>query len=543
VTTAAIGGGVARLDAHHGQFLELLFTAERHLARGRREAAAVYAQIAGTYAWFNHTGLFASPALEDLLRRLGLHLPPVASHADPEPDPAHVLHVVTQLYQTGGPTQAIACWLEQDGDRRHTVCVTRQGAPPVPDKILSRLNVPSDLLRLDTGRGGLMGRATALRDAATRADVIILHSHPYDVIPVVAFAGVDGLPPVVFVNHADHVFWIGTTVTDVLMNMRDSGSRLAAARRGVDPRRSVVVPRPLRPTERTVAREEAKRRLGLPEDRVLIVTAADAPKYRQVSSPSFLDLLVPVLEAHDDALLFAAGPAPEGDWRVAEEATGGRIRALGRLPDVSLLQQAADVYVDSFPFSSLTSLLEAGLFGTPTLTYRGHHQECAVLGADTRGVDEHMLCPSDPEGFRATLHRLITEPSWRRDVGERTRHAIHDTHTGEGWRDAVIGLYEFAARMDVPAAAGAAERQTGQLDLLVDRVMEQTGFSEGAPGAIRQQLGLLPVGQRIAALNRLARARARFSARDVISEWLLPRLAPRWRTARELTRVRRLRLP
>jgi hypothetical protein len=529
----------ARLDAHHAAYEQLVATATGLAARGRGDAAAAYAQMAGQLAWMNHTGLFASPELEELLGRLATQLAPVPGAGAREPDPRRVLHVVTQTYQTGGPTQAIACWLEQDRGRRHRICITRQGSTPPPPKITSRIEHPSDLIRLDTERGGLLGRAQALRTLAMDADVVLLHTHPYDVVPVIAFAGVEGLPPVVYVNHGDHVFWLGTSVTHVLMNMRDSGRELATARRGIHPERSVVMARPLMPRGRTVSREAAKRELGFDPEQVLIVTAADAPKYRPVSAPGFLDLVVPVVERHENAALVAAGPAPEGQWADAAERTGGRVRALGRLPDVSLLHQAADAYLDSYPFSSLTSLLEAGVLGTPVMTYRGHPDDCGVLGADTRGVDEYMLRPADPQAFDRDLSRLITDPAWRRDLGERTNRAIRDTHTGAGWRATAAAVYAFAARFDAPSGeALAVTRSVGQLDVLVDRVMTQTGFSQGPAGAIRDHLGLLPLRERIPAWMRVTRSGTFPTIRHVVPEWLLPHLGDVWRAARKRTPAR-----
>lgn len=513
------------LDAHRRSYTTLVRTAGRHLERGRLEAAAAWSQIAAHYAWMNHTGLFADPMLERLLGAIGARPPQVAAARRRTP-PREVLHVVTQCYGTGGSTQAIACWIEQDSARRHRVCITRQRGGPPPDKIVVPLETPEDLVRLDIERGGLIERAARLRALAAKADVVVLHVHPYDVVPVIAFAGAGEHPPVIYVDHCDHVFWLGASIASVVMHMRDSGRRLAAARRGLDPGRSAVVPRPLRPAGRTLDRDAAKRSLGIDPEAVLLVTAADGTKYRPVGSPSFLDLVGPALGRHPGALLHAAGPSPDDAWRAASDRTDGRIRALGTLPDVRRLQEAADIYVDSFPFSSLTSLLEAGSLGVPAITYRGHPEDCAVLGADTRGVDQHMVCPSDPSAFAAELGRLIDDPGYRHELGERTERAIRDSHTGKGWLAGVEELYAFAAERARPAGVDAVAPGAERLDVLVDLVMTQTGFAQGVPGAVRDQLALLPLGDRVGAWGRLTRAGARPPHGNVVPEWLLARL---WR--------------
>lgn len=515
---------VRRLDENLADFDGLLDLACRHLAGGRRDTAAAYAQAAAAHAWTNHTGLFASAELEMLLARLGEGLPPEGGRSRRSADPATVLHVATQMYPTGGHTQAIACWMDQDADRRHRICLTRQGSVPVPGKIAHRLVAPYELVRLDDLRGGLLRRAAALRELAGACDVVLLHLHPYDVVPTIAFSGVDGLPPIVVVDHSDHTFWVGASVADLHVAMRESGRHLATARRGIDPARSEILSRPLRLAGRTRERAEAKRALGLAPDDVVFVTAADATKYRPIESPGFLDLVVPFFADEPRAHLLAAGPSPDGPWLEAAARTGGRVRALGRLPDVLPLHEAADAYLDSYPFASLTSLLEAGNLGAATLSYRGHPAGCGVLGADTPGVDEHLLVPGTPAELTDALARLVADATWRIGVGERTRQVIAESHTGQGWAKAAARMYEAAASAGGRPTLHPSVRGTGQLDVRVREVMHRTGHGRGVSGAVQDNLGLLPLVPRVRAA---ATGRDGMAPRHLLPEWLVSRISQR----------------
>lgn len=521
----------ARLHDNHADFRSLLAEARLRLRRGRAPAAAAYAQTAAAFAWTNHTGLFASAELDELLADIGAELP--GPHAPPargrrDGDPRTVLHVLTQAYDTGGHTQAVACWMEQDAGRTHRVCLTRQGAAPVPRKIVDRLRSRSELVRLDARHGDLLSRAAALRALARDHDLVLLHLHPYDVVPSLAFAGATGLPPVAFVDHSDHTFWTGAGGAGLLVSMRASGAAVAVDRRGVDPERCHVLSRPLRLQGRTRDRATAKADLGVGPDEVLIVTAADPSKYRPVTPPGLLDMLVPFFARDSRARLLAAGPAPEGEWAEAERRTGGRIRALGRLPDVRPLHEAADAYLDSFPFSSLTSLLESGSAGNPTISYRGHPAGCAVLGADTPDVDPHIQGPADAAELDAVLRRTVTDPAWRAELGARTREAIDTGHTGPGWRDAVAAMYAAAGEVRGPMVRWAPERAVSQLDVLVGAVLERTGHARGVAGALRDNLGLLPLRERTAVAWTLPGAGMLPGPRTVISEAARTRLG-RWR--------------
>jgi hypothetical protein len=517
----SVGAATTAIEAHRAECDALVRRAREHAGDGDRERAATLLQAAAMSAWFHHTGAFADAGIEDLVEDLGRSLGSPRTTART----AGTLHVATQVYPTGGSTQAIVGWTERDAGR-HALCLTRQGRTPLPDKV--RAVAWSGLTRLDRRPGRLLRRAAHLRRLAAGADVVVLHPHPYDIVPALAFADRRGMPPVLYVDHADHVFWVGVRSADLFVHMRDSGVRMGQMRRGLAPSSSAVLARPLRIRTRTTERAQARAALGVPPGDLLVVTAADGSKYRGVqadgmSVPGLLDVLRGVVADTPGITVLAAGPAPEGEWTAAETATGGRIRALGRLPDTAALFQAADVYLDSFPFSSLTSMLEAGMMGTPVVTYRGLPESCAVLGADTRGLDDVIRRPGTPAELAGALRNLRDDTGNRRREGERVAAAIAATHDGDAWRAAYADALTAARRNrthGVPAVPPPPRHD--EIDVLVDLVMRQTGHPGGARAALREHAGLLPFRDRLA----LLRADPAGGAAVLAPEWVRSR-APR----------------
>ena len=314
-------------------------------------------------------------------------------------------------------------------------------------------------------------------------------------------------------------------MTSLLLNMRESGASLALRRRGIHPDRSMTLARPLNPRGRALSRADAKRRLGIDPDQLVLLTAADGSKYRPVAGPSLLARVLPTIAARPEVVFLAAGPRAEGEWAEASTASGGRVRALGLLDDPFLVQQAADVYLDSFPFSSLTSLLEVGSLETPVVTYAGHPEGCEVFGADTPEVDEHIHRPATPEDLAETLESLLVDRTRREESGRAVRDSITASHTGAGWRAGLDRLVEEAARVPAPPDPEPVDRQEEDVDRLVLAVMERTGWSRGRAGSIRSTLSLFPAPARVALGAELIRSGTRPGLREVVPDHAVPAIA------------------
>ncbi len=498
-----------RLDANWEVLGRLVRRAERLARRGRDEPAAVAAMTAATFAWCNPTGVFASGALEGVLADLGTRLPrpAVPTTRAPASVPGkrpRVLHVVTQVYGTGGHTQMLANWLRLDTAREHHVCLTGQGEREVPDKLTSVLSSDDALVRLDARHRRLVDRAAALRELARTHDHVVLHVHPNDVVASLAMAGpFDGRPEVLLVNHADHVFWVGVTAADRVVNLRQSGARLNVERRGVPEARNAFVVRPLQLREREHSRREARAALGVPEDAVVVASAADTYKYGAAGGETLLDILLPAVRGVPGAELHVAGPAPDGEWSVlAEQGLG---RAWGLLPDVHTFLEAADLYVDSYPFSSLTSMLEAAAMDTPVLTLRPGGDELGVLGADTPELDDDLVVARSGEELAAEVTRLLQDPSACEQLGASTGAAVRRSHGNGAWAEAVGKVLDGPPASGPASDPGRAVRRTGELDRRL-LLMMANGVGQGLAGTLDTMSDQLSWPGRLGTAVRLARA-------------------------------------
>jgi hypothetical protein len=475
------------IDVHFTTFQDLLALAATFLDKHDYEAAAMCGQIAADYAWNNHPGIFASRQLEAILLTIGKRIfkhSGVPHERSPRPvGVAHrLLHVLTSAYGIGGHTRLAWRWIQEDSDRIHSVALTDQRSAEIPQQLAEAVSAArGEVQVLDAKPHSLLTKAKMLRNAAASADIVILHIHPYDVVPLIALADKQHSSPVMFSNHADHLFWLGVGISDIVVNFRDSGAALAQARRGVEAERCRLLPLPLPLTQRTYSREEAKKHLGLQGDSVLLLSVASAYKYTPIDHVNFIDAIVPVLNRHERSVLMVVGPDGGGLWRTAQDRTGGRILPVGVQQHIAPMYQAADIYVDSFPFCSITSLLEAGSYGVPLVTYCGHPDSAAVLCADCPGLSRSAMRTTTIEEFRAILSRLIEKPELRTSIGTRAQDEISSLHHGAYWTDMLPDLYRSAmavSRISV-VPDGGDEKIVSELDVLLACLQIRSGSACG----------------------------------------------------------------
>jgi hypothetical protein len=525
--------GQERIPENASVFSNLVSRTTEYARRQEFDMAAVFGSIAAFHASVRHCGIWASAALENCLLDVGRRaIPPTFdrnSRVVTPPARRHVLHVVSAVAPVGGLSRMLWRWINEDRDSTHSIVLTMQGHTEVPAFL--RTIVPErggQIHHLDNAIGGLIARAKLLRSLATNVSVIVLHIHPDDVVPVIAFAHKDGRPPIIFLDHADHSFWLAGSITTVYGSMRDSGRRLAETRRGIEQKRVAPLPTILEPRQREISRDEAKRRLRLPPDSTLLLSVARQRKFRTVGDVSYAHAHLPILQTYPHAILMVVGAGAQPDWPDAISVARGRIMAIDEIEEPGIYFQAADIYVDSFPFTSITSLLEAGSLSVPLVSRYPYSDQCGVLGSDMPGLAEVLYRAPSLELYNERLSRLIENESERLRLGEETRTRIIREHTGATWRRSLEHAYRLAIELppadELPETVDAMSM--GEPDIYVQSI------HGGDPDAgrdtdrlIQGHLGLMPLRHRLRFWTEFVKAR-RF--RNLGKYGRIAHLFPRW---------------
>ncbi|TKW61195.1 MAG: glycosyltransferase family 4 protein [Blastochloris viridis] len=374
-------------------------------ARGCKspDKQAALCSQAAIFAVRNPCGIFNSWPLEETLLKLA---DGIASPMASQPEAESFLHVLTRAYASGGHTRVAERWINAaPASGRHDVVLLSQGDRPVPKTLEAATHGKhGKVMHLNAGLH--LAKARQLRSLASNYQHIILHVHMYDILPLLAFGTPHFPRPITLYNHADHLFWTGVSIADNVVNFRSLATYINTEFRHIPAERNQLLPLPVTQPPTPLLREHRqnlKAELGLPEDSQVILTMASPYKYAAIEHIDFLATAESILTHNPRAFLIAIGPSLKNPtWQAASQRTGGRIKALGRLPytEVDRYLTLADLALDSFPFASLTAMLDIARHKIPCLTL---HTPVNSYDAFTRAG---IVCATPQEVAQRALQEL-----------------------------------------------------------------------------------------------------------------------------------------
>lgn len=308
-------------------------------------------RLARLYArlhWDNISGFFGDREFEEqLFQNWGSHL----FQKEPDKIGPTFLHVATQIYNQGGHSRLF---------RRLVSELTTKGSQKL---VVTNPRRDNDLFELPVDVQKLFGspsrRCLDLINIGSNAGTIVLHTHPDDSVAAIAARALRKMGKrVLFVNHADHVFSLGPSAADVVLEICMTGWRTTRDRRNVQAQSFMGIP---------LTNSDADEKIWQGDRSGPIVSMGGPGKFQpdsKLSFPSFLGSLLPRIE--NEVILI--GPSIKDSWwGDLHKRFAGRIRLMGtRSPDeVRKIVRTASCYIDSFPLDGGTAYPQMAMIGIP----------------------------------------------------------------------------------------------------------------------------------------------------------------------------------
>jgi hypothetical protein len=514
----------ARIAANFAAFDQYVSRAEALFAAGDYATASAYCSIAAHIAVQNHCGLFWSPRIEKVLTDI--------ARATETPGPKHprpkthkrILSVMTQAAPVGGLTRMLCQWVGADSSREHALVLT-QHRGPTPQFVYDAFKASGGGVRhLNRNPGGQLHWARKLREIARDYDLVVLHTHCEDVVPLLAFGAIESerYPHVVVLNHADHLFWLNPSIAHLNIDLRDAALELSVSRRGIARERNILMPTISESVKRTRTRAEAKQALGIAPETILMVSVARQLKYLTRDGDSYAAIHAPILEKHPNVSLIVVGGGEQPDWAPFFAKFGNRLQSLEPTPNPRPYYEAADIYVDSYPFVSSTSMMEASGYGAPAVSIFTHPDDVRITAINHFALVDNTWQARSFDEYRAMLDQLIGDAALRESMGAKAGAAVAAAHNPPGWNAWMEAAYARAgelAPLDNRAMLAAKDAPSfGELDV---RHEDLFGGNWPIDQYVKSYIGVMPFAQRLAHWREL-KAKGMFKSPRRAPAFMLP---------------------
>jgi len=194
-------------------------------------------------------------------------------------------------------------------------------------------------------------------------------------------------------------------------------------------------------------RVEARRRLGIPENRPVLAYAGEIVETKGLGD--LIDALAILARGSAAvpaplAVLAGEGPfASEIPRRAGAAGIGDLLRLAGRLDPPTDLLAACDLFVlPSHAEAMPLALLEAMAAGRPVIASRVG----GIPDVVREGIEGLLVPARDPAALAVAIGRLLSDAALRERMGEAARARVEASFSARAMADATCALYDEVAR-------------------------------------------------------------------------------------------------
>ncbi len=311
-----------------------------------------------------------------------------------------ILYIATELYPTGGHTRYFENLLDHFLDFSNDLIITNQSKDEIPKRITDLLNVKINSINSEIKSLSSTEKIRRINKIAANYEYIVLNIHPTDIITIAALSNLVNCK-IIFINHADHKFWVGNSIIDTCINIRPYAAKVSKERRAI--KNNVILPIPVK--ELNMQKKNARSSLGISGDQIVILTVSSLYKIIPNNTHNFFKTIYKIVELVPSAIFYLIGVNESSDLKKLGYVKHPRIKLLGEIEDPSLYQSATDIYIEGFPYNSFTACLETVKLGAiPVLHYA---PMSPMFNMETELAFDGKLFHSDSEENYLTLIKSI----------------------------------------------------------------------------------------------------------------------------------------
>ncbi|OSL18626.1 hypothetical protein ECSG_00546 [Escherichia coli B175] len=311
------------------------------------------AELLGRLLWHNQTGIYELNALESSLIDFFCRYSNCKEFFNLNPSDNDLLFIATEVYLTGGHTRLMER-LAKGKEGKCELLITRKQTP----EVITRLARYFKGITIAPFTSIYKKKIEYICSIACNYKHIILNIHPDDISTVVACGVIRKLSPETkfyYINHADHVFSYGTSISDIWFQISSYGARIDELRNLSGKVSFLGIP------------IESKNINALDTKNNDFMTAGSSDKYKPVNEHSIFPLLNALLKRDKKANLYVIGPNFYRDywWWPLKFKYPFRVKISKRIPfdkymDVS---KRSNIYIDSHPIPGGTAFAEQYMQG------------------------------------------------------------------------------------------------------------------------------------------------------------------------------------
>ena len=392
-----------------------------------------YIEKISSFAWHNFSGIYKSEILEGLLCKIQEKLlVPFERQNKTEDNPnGKILHICSEIHTAGGHSKLLYNWIKLDKNREHTILCTRFSTERIIAISKNYTTDFSNLKHQSVIADTKINSVRLLNELITDDyDLIVLHIHPDEVITNIVLSQASITIPVCFVNHADHTFWLGTYISDLILQIRKNNILLDVERRGIPVERQVFLPIPIDIKLREKEKYETKI--------LYLLSTGTAFKYQPKEGYNFLEEAYRIVEENHQVIFNIVGI--DGDSEYAKKHQHDRINFHGQITSTKLkeIEEITDIYVEGFPTPSFTALLQVAMMKIPFIL---HYKPLPVFRLFDDCEAEAIIYPENIQDWRGMIQKLISDEKYRLEVTEKQHSNILYSYSKENWMHRLENIY------------------------------------------------------------------------------------------------------